>query len=294
MPPLAVCTALYPAGMPYFDDYRRGMVLAAERYQAPLHIVLVCDDLDEGAIAEQAQSLDKIATLHLVSTVYGGPAPARRLMLESAATLPVAALVCYDIDDIPDSNGLQRHMDALENADISFGDMNLIDENGEPADRTFFLGQNIPDRVDEPGSLLRRNFMGFTNTAIRRDIIGPTSTQFPEYITAVDWWFYTKLLAEGFSAAKTDGPVVAYRSHSQNTLGAGGATGDKILQQQCQIIREHYAQLPQTSAVRHADAAVERLTRMSASARAKLSPLPQPGVWYDDVSWACDQMEFLK
>jgi hypothetical protein len=294
MLPLAVCTTIYPAGVAFFDAYSCGMAVAAEHYQAPLHLVLVCDGLGESDVGEQLRKLRRIAEVHLLPLAKGGPAAARRLMLGTAAALPVSAVVCYDMDDIPDPAGLSRHVGALQSAEVSYGDMHLIDENGRSKGTTFFSGQQIPSRVDDPSVLLCRNFMGFTNTAIKREIIGPLAAVIPDGITAVDWWFYTNLLAEGFSAARTDGPVVAYRTHGQSTLGAGGTMDDKTLLRRCQIMREHYALLSPSKEVRRADAAVERLTQMPAITRAKLPAPPQPGVWYDDVSWACDQMDALK
>jgi len=291
MPPLAVCTTLYPAGLPYFDDYCRGLVAAAKHCKAPLHLVLICDGLGESAFTKQVEMLDQLAEIHLTPLTEGGPAAARRLMLKTAAALPVTAVGCYDMDDILDAAGLGRHMAALQTAEISYGDMDLIDENGNAVGRTFFSGQKIPDRVDDPGELLCRNFMGFTNTAVQRDIVGATAAAIPDDITAVDWWFYTSLLSKGYSAARTDGTVVAYRTHGQSTLGAAGAMDDSTLLRQCRIMREHYAQLPPSREVRRADAEVERLMQIPADARTKLRPPSQSGVWYDDVARACEKMD---
>jgi hypothetical protein len=292
MSPLAVCTTLYPAGLPYLDDYCHGLAVAAKRYPGPLHLVLICDDLDESAFADQAQDLRRCAELHLLFLTDAGPAAARRLMLSSAATLPVVAVVCYDMDDIPGSTGLSCHMNALQTAEISYGDMDLIDAKGGTMDGTFFSGRHIPDRVDDPSGLLCRNFMGFTNTAVRREIIEPVASAIPDDITAVDWWFYTSLLIKGYSAARTDGAVVAYRTHDQNTLGAAGALDDETLLRQCRIMREHYAHLPSSGQVARADQAVERLMEMPVNARAALRGTgTRSGVWYDDVFRACKQMD---
>jgi hypothetical protein len=293
MSPLAICTTLYPAGLPYFDDYCRGLIDAVRVYGDCLHLVLVCDGLDETAFAKQAQDLRRSIELHIVQMADGGPAAARRLMLRTAAALPVAAVICYDMDDIPDPDGLSRHMNALQTASISYGDMDLIDQNGRPEGRTFFSGQRVPSQIADPHALLHRNFMGFTNTAVKREIIEPMANAIPDGITAIDWWFYTSLLSEGYSAARTKGTVVAYRTHDQNTLGAGGVTDDGILLRQCRIMREHYAHLPPSKALRRADTTVEKLIQMPASSRAELTPPQQPGVWYDNVSWACDQMDAL-
>lgn len=291
MSALALCTTLYPAGLPYFDDYCRGIIAAVQDYGDPLHLVLVCDGLDEADFAKQAQDLRQRIKLHMVQMATGGPAAARRLMLRTAAALPVVAVICYDMDDIPDPDGLSRHMKALQTAAISYGDMDLIDQNGRPEGRTFFSGQRVPSQVTDPHDLLRRNFMGFTNTAVKREIIEPVAAAIPDDITAIDWWFYTNLLSKGYGAARTDGTVVAYRTHGQSTLGATGATDDRTLLRQCRIMREHYAQLPPSWEVRRADAAVERLIQMPVHARARLRPPLQPGVWYDDVLRACEKMD---
>jgi len=294
MSALAICTTVFPSGLPFFGAYCQGLVNAAQLYSGQVHLVLVSDGLEVSDFADLAQNLRGVTELHIEPLTSGGPAAARRLMLELAAALPVTAVVCYDMDDIPDPSGLSRHMSVLQNADISFGDMNLIDATGRTLDRTFFAGQDIPDRLGDPAPLLYRNFMGFTNTAMKREHIMPMAMSIPNGITAIDWWFYTSLLKQTFNAAKTDGPVVAYRTHGQNIVGSGGIDSDETLLRQCHIMRQHYAHLPPSENIRQADRAVERLVAMSTEARMALRvAAPLPGVWYDEVSRICNRMDRL-
>ncbi|NNE84244.1 MAG: hypothetical protein HKN28_09770 [Alphaproteobacteria bacterium] len=149
-------------------------------------------------------------------------------------------LVFIDMDDVIAPKGLERHLAVLEAVDFSYGDLELVDASGCSLGRRFFDNVWIPDHVDDVVAIRDRNFLGFSNTAVRASRISPVALIVPEDIVAADWWFFTMLMLGGLRGRKTAGPVAAYRLHDANLLGvrAPGTVSAAINQSEAML--RHY------------------------------------------------------
>lgn len=251
---VAVCTAVYPAGSDFFDDYLRGLRKAIERFRGEVVVLFMCDGVDVGDVQNRAVGLG--AALHAVRASGNGVAAVRREMLCAAANLPIDAVVCFDMDDIPLEEGLNLHWVSLERSEVSFGDMSLIDDDGTECGESFFSGVDVPEKFETAAELLNRNFMGFTNTAISRNVVLSSAEAIPDDVVAADWWFFNDVMNAGSVAQRTDGRVVSYRTHGSNTLGGKNPQGIDALKRVCKIMRRHYERLAPGTSV---DAAVARI-----------------------------------
>ncbi len=285
MPSFTICTAVYESGLRFFADYCRGLAAALQGSGGVQKLVLMADNLDVEVLQPWLSPLRDLAEI-TVARGHGSPAAIRRQMLTLAAQQDASAIACFDMDDIPLPAGLNLHGQALAGGDVSFGDLEMIDEHGHPLGRTFFAGCEVPDRVDDTAALLRRNFLGFSNTAFRLDRVAVTAEALPDGVVAADWWFFTMLVRQGSDAVKTAAPVVAYRSHGDSTLGGLPAGDCPGILERCAIIRKHYAHLMDLPGVAEQDrrvAALEDVLRSSGVLPSWATPAPSPGVWYDDV-----------
>ena len=225
------------------------------------------------------------------------PAPAgvtgaglRRFMLQAATGLPVESLIFADFDDrlLPDALG--QHAAALANADISYGDMDIIDETGQSPKRRFFVGADIPAALSSPEAVLYRNFLGFGNTAMRTSALKAEACAIPDAVTAADWWFFTMLLASGLQARRTEDSVAEYRVYRESVLG-GAVTTSEGLRRRADIVRRHYAHLPANLCTAACAAVVERLIAQIEASSVDIEPLlgaaiRGSGVWFEDVARA--------
>jgi hypothetical protein len=252
---MAVCTAVYPAGIVFFEAYCRGLRQAIDAFDGGVRVLLLCDDVGPGDVLANTGDLEGV-TIDLLSSSGGGAAVVRREMLCAAASMPVDAVACFDMDDIPLEDGLNQHWAALDRAEVSFGDMHLIDAAGVEFSDSFFSGAGVPLEVHSLSDLLDRNFLGFTNTAVRRAQVHDSATSIPDDVIAADWWFYSHLIAGGSVARKTDDDVVAYRTHEASTLGGKAPADVSTLKRQCEIMNRHYARLEKNAEV---DAAASRM-----------------------------------
>jgi hypothetical protein len=291
---LAVCTSVYRSGLKFFSAYCEGLAVAIDELGCSVQLVLACDGVDAGAIEAQLAPLRQYADIDIATCIGPTIAGVRRRMLTQAIAAETDGIVCYDMDDVPEPAGLKRHYECLASCDISYGDMSLIDENGNQTHRTFYEGCGVPDSVSSVDDLTSRNFMGFSNTAFRPAAGATAASAIPDDVTAVDWWFYSSILEQGHSAQRTAGPVVAYRTHDANILGGKMATDLDNLSRRCAIMRTHFAHLPASPLRIKYDRRVAKLQLAIAKEPDQvcrlMQSLPPSGVWFEEVSYLAGQV----
>jgi hypothetical protein len=284
---IAFCSTLYPAALPFLDGFVRSLLAARGDWSC--RAVIAIDQVMQPR--RLLHALADAMPISLVEVPAGtSPAGARRAMLQASADCGADILICIDADDELQSEAVAAHADALASASISYGDMEI-----EGAALTLFSGARVPSTVRGSSPLLRRNFMGFTNTALRRDVAARGAGALPDRVTAADWWLFTTLLDSGATAQRTSRPVTRYRQHELNLLGSAAAATATEIRRSCTIIRQHYAALPATTERQHADLGVARLVELLEVAptcvevaAADLSA--RPGVWYDDIGRLVDTL----
>lgn len=234
---IAICAALYEAGRPFLAPFVEA--LRAATAGRDVVFVAAVDGLRDAkeALAELAGQLDIIiADVPAGHTLAG----VRRAMLAAGQASGADVLVFIDMDDLIAPGALDRHLGALEEADFSYGDMDLIDDAGHGLERRFFDNAGIPDRVDDVITIRDRNFLGFSNTAVRANRLSPDALIVPEDVVAADWWFFTMLVLAGLRGKKTAGTVAAYRIHDSNTLGVGAPQTVPAAIIQAEAMLRHY------------------------------------------------------
>lgn len=234
---IAICAALYEAGRPFLADFVQALRAAAVGHDAIF--VAAIDGLEKPsqALADLATDLEVVT----VDVAPGHtPAGVRGAMLTAGHATGADILIFIDMDDMIAPRALDRHLVALAGADFSYGDLDLVDVSGRNLGRCFFDSAGIPDRVDDVAAISDRNFLGFSNTAVRASRISPVAMIVPEDIVAADWWFFTMLLLSGQSGKRAPGTVAKYRLHDANTLGAGAPRTASDAIGQSEAMLRHY------------------------------------------------------
>ena len=295
MAQFTVCTSLYPQSERNIAAFCAALNKAIENVDAALLFALE-RDYDPSMVIASLQRKDKI---HIVkSDALASPSALRQTMLTAARSIDSDILVFADFDDCIDRTALSNHAESLADSEISYGDMRLLDHEGKSTGRTFFENAGVPNRVSGPESLQERNFMGFTNTAIRREALSEITIEIPVDIAAAEWWLFTKLLHHGATAKQTCYPVVDYRIYDKNTLGVGEARSLDALAKQLAIVNRHYANLVKD--LRH-QKSLDKITRLARVLESGKVPEEcffevvnhQPGVWFDDVFRAADVLDTI-
>lgn len=290
---IAFCASLYEAGRPCLPAFCAALARAAAGHDARL--IVAIDDL-----AAPAAALASLAGVVAVEphTVPGGATPAlvRCVMLAAAAASGADVLIFADMDDELAPDAVGEHLAALDGADFSYGDMELMEASGAPRARRLFAGAAVPWRVEAPEAVGARNFLGLSNTAIRRAALPTAIFAMPADIGAADWWLFTTLLSCRRKGARTGGPVGRYRLHASSLLGAGAPANPAAALFQLGLMARHYR------AFRAAPAMVARLAAtedaidaLSAAPKAVVAGVlaamdGTPGVWFEHAGRLADHV----
>lgn len=283
---ILVCTAVYEGVRAFLPEYVNSLRAAAACAEARVEVLFAVDGLLEPGAALAA--LGTAVPHRFIDASGGSVAMVRKRLLHAAVTDGADLLVFADADDMMEQGGLAQHMEALKDADFSYGDQLPVDERGNSAGPPFFEGAGVPFRLDSAAPLARRNFVGFTASAVRRTRVPPEAMEFPSCVLAADWWFYTMLARAGRLGTRTRGPVVRYRLHSDNVLGPRPTPTLESMLRRCTIAMKHYAALPPDRETHASSLAIERLAqRLTAEPQAWTAAIARAcaerGVWFDDV-----------
>lgn len=136
-------------------------------------------------------------------------------------------VVLGDADDYFSSTRVNEVLRQLESCDAVVNDICLVGPDGELL-MPDYLSSRIPDRsrvtLDD---VIDKNMIGFSNSGFRTSAVDENRS-FPPQLVAVDWYFFTCLLASGVNAVFTSGAVTYYRQHADNTIGLGSASREKL------------------------------------------------------------------
>lgn len=283
----ALCTSIYEAGRPFLADW-----IAAARTAGEGHDVCAVVAVDDFKDAEEAlEALSATLPTITVATPEGaGIAGVRAAMLRAGCNSGADILVFCDMDDRLYADALAQHACALEQRDFSFGDMRIINENGERVANSFLSGSAIPEHVTRIENIIDRNWLGFSNTAVRVKSLPDSACNVPESVIAVDWWLFSQILRAGGTGRRANGIIADYRMYDGNLLGAGAATSTTDFKRRCEIVRRHYEALGDNLLPAQRLRAVETLiARLDGNADPALEAAittasAQPRVWHEDVS----------
>ena len=239
---IIVCSSFYETGRKYLKDFFEGFKNASYNSVGDITLNLAIDDFKnpELTLKKYKQEFNiKICKSKKKLTV----SETRNLMIKSALQLNGDVVIFIDMDDILLKDGINNHLEALENAMISYADMEIINEKKVPFNYSLFEGNNVPNQVHDHRPLLYRNFFGLTNTALKVNAFKYLK-EVPSHLKATDWWLFTNLLYDGCKAKKTKQPIGLYRQHKSNVLGYKKTIGIDNFLYRCQMAEDHFTALP--------------------------------------------------
>lgn len=287
MKTVSVCSSFYEQGRQYLDDCVSSILAAVAKADCRAHMVIAIDDLEnpKDALAPYADKIEiSFVPTDAGTTITG----VRNALFEKLKQDTAEVAVFLDMDDVMAPDGIQLHLDALAHADISYGDMWLIASDGKALDGRLYEGIFIPDSVTCSDTLLQRNFLGLSNTAVRRTALDKLPSLVPDHLVATDWWLYTSLINAGCTARRTAAPIGAYRQHQSNVLGSNSAADLNSLAKRCKIVRDHYAALPSNDVMKNLDqnvAAVEVAIKQDPKGLTRIMEQTSktPGAWFEEI-----------
>ena len=243
MKKIIICSSFYESGRKYLDDFFYHLNTIKKNTSDEVILNVAVDDLVNPNLSLKKYKNIIDINLNITNQKFT-ITEIRNILIKSALNLEGDVLIFIDMDDLIAEDNIITHLEALQDSDISYGDMNIIDENKKYLNSNLFDNTNLPDCVTDYKPLLEGNFMGLSNTAIQATSLKKYFMDVPQHLVATDWWLYTMLLYQGCTAKKTRCKVASYRQHESNVLAYKNYINLNTFINTCKIAEEHFSSLP--------------------------------------------------
>ncbi|XGC82255.1 hypothetical protein ACES2L_07135 [Bdellovibrio bacteriovorus] len=193
--------------------------------------------LDDGA--EGLESfVSRYSTLNVIQIPgKNNIAKNREELINSAIKMGYSKAVFADFDDRLSENRIEISAALLDVEVIVVNDVILFSGASVQPKGHFAGFLNEGQRVDL-GLILESNFLGMSNTAVRLDNLNRVN--FDSGLKAVDWFFFSSLLAEKKGAIFTGRCKTFYRQHSHNLSNIGKVSVEQ-LHNEIKVKKHHYS-----------------------------------------------------
>lgn len=134
-------------------------------------------------------------------------------------------LILGDFDDVASENRIKSHIEGFDfSFSFFYNDLYRLD-NGH-----FFLN-NLPEKTLDANSLLRYNYLGFTNTALNLHCLDQSllDLAIKRQTLVFDWIFFSLMLNRGLLGKKIKNCKTLYRIHDNNIAGDNNCNLKKIM-----------------------------------------------------------------
>jgi glycosyltransferase involved in cell wall biosynthesis len=225
----------------------------------------------------------EFGTLRIIPLPHRGtPAKNREFGINYCVDQGYDVIIFGDSDDFFDKNRIRCSLRGLRYRDIVVNDLTPVDKQN----RVLFVNY-LSGRIDhgcriDKSFIDEKNIFGLSNTAVNTKKI--RRVVLPEHLSAVDWYFFSRLLYMGLSAQFIPRGLTYYRQHGANTVGIGSSADQKKLQQIVNVKKNHYKQMRLID--KKFDALFEKYTLLEAKAKNGMKIEGKHGInplWWEEI-----------
>lgn len=147
-------------------------------------------------------------------------------------------IMLCDIDDTFSPMRVEETYKYIKEYDIIVNDLNIVDSNNNILVNSYFSNQINEFTVLDKKFIKEKNIFGFSNTTINTSKL--KEIHFPKDLKIVDWYYFTILLNQNFTAKFLPISLTNYRQHTRNMLGLKSYTVD-VFKSQLSLKCKHYS-----------------------------------------------------
>lgn len=220
--------------------------------------------------------------------VSGTPYKNRILGLKKISQLSAENLIFQDADDLMASNRIEECLKYLETSSLVINDLDLINQEGEVFEKKYWSDRLEHEFEFNHDFITRHNLLGFTNTAIRGELIEHLPDFQNEEIIAADWFiFYRILYQSGVNVRFINSTTSHYRQHTQNVTGLGGLNESR-LKKALIVKRKHYQALVNTGY--NVEEELKRISQLERTTKHKFKSNKIPHLfWWEETEYLYEE-----
>lgn len=227
------CSVIYPNNLLFFKSFLKSLSVQTDNR----FTLLLFND----GVVNLIEYLQEFKLNYIIRTVYGSPTEIRTKVFDYLKESNFEYTIFGDTDDYFPENRVRINKLLLSKNDVIVNDLCLVTEQGKIITENYWKDRQEFNNELNMASILKCNFLGFGNTAIRNAIL-PENTIFDEKIIAVDWFLFSRILKNEVKIFFTSETFIYYRQHENNIVGKKLLTLDKF-KKEFKIKLNHYALL---------------------------------------------------
>jgi len=239
MKKVAFLTTIYPTEPLYVADFFESLLKQTRKEFDVLVVNDGYEDFDK--IKKQFSKLNIIEL-----PAFGSIAKNRQVLIQFAKNNNYDIAIFGDIDDKFSEARIQKSINALKNFDVVVNDITSISKDGLVINERIYSNRLVNHQELSLEFIKDKNIFGLSNTAINLDKLSLDLTQFSDDLIAVDWYFFSILLFNGFKALFIADEITFYRQYDLNTIGIGSFTAEKI-KRIAEVRAVHYREMSKKS-----------------------------------------------
>ncbi|MCL5260308.1 MAG: glycosyltransferase [Gammaproteobacteria bacterium] len=202
---------VYPGSEKFLDDFFKS--LQAQTIK-DFDVYIINDELENFIFFKK-----KFKNLKIIDINYhNSPVKIREFGINLVLNKKYDLIIFGDADDYFAENRIEVVVNYLQNYDVVVNDLHLVSVNKNMLYNNYLSNRVADESVIDLDFIKEKNLLGFSNTAIRGDILNKINL--PEGIIAADWYFFSRILMLTKKIAIfTNKTATYYRQHQNNIAG---------------------------------------------------------------------------
>lgn len=224
------CSVIYPGNLIFFNSFLKSLENQTDQY----FTLLLFND----GVENLSDYLQNSSLLYKEVIVTGSIIDIRTEVFTYLKESEFDYVIFGDTDDYFPENRVAVNKLLLAENDIVANDLCLVTAQEKTIAKYYWKERKELKQVIDVSAILKYNFLGLGNTAIRTTAL-PLNVTFDKETVAVDWMFFTRILMNNVKVCFTSKTFIYYRQHENNVIGRKSFTLEKF-KRAFQVKLNHY------------------------------------------------------
>jgi hypothetical protein len=204
------CSVIFPANLPYFQDFINSL-----KNQSDTNFTLL---LFNDGVADLEKYLRDSTLNYRIENCQGTIPETRSQIFGYLKKAAFSKIIFGDTDDYFSENRVEECKKLLNDFDVVANDLILVANDKTILSELFWKNRKEIKQPISLESIKTFNFLGLGNTAVNQKIL-PNEIQFNSNLIAIDWYLFSVILQSPVSVVFSSNSHVFYRQHEANIIG---------------------------------------------------------------------------
>lgn len=213
------CSVIYPDNLIFFNSFLKSLESQTDKD----FILLLFND----GVENLSDYVKNLSISYEEVIVRGSINDIRTEVFNYLKESEFKFVIFGDTDDYFPENRVAVNKLLLAKNDIVANDLCLVTAQEKTIAKYYWKERKEVKQLIDLSAILKYNFLGLGNTAIRTVVL-PLNVTFNKETVAVDWMLFTRILMNNVKVCFTSKTFIYYRQHENNVIGRKPLTLEKF------------------------------------------------------------------